>query len=66
MGGTNRQVIPATNRRAFRKPDRKALTAHCRAELESYKVPRQFRVVKALPLTATGKLERAPGFTDER
>lgn len=48
------------------EPARKALIAHCRARLETYKVPRQFRVVEALPLTATGKLERAPGLKDER
>ncbi|MAE96054.1 MAG: hypothetical protein CL910_15465 [Deltaproteobacteria bacterium] len=45
---------------------RKELAAHCRAQLEAYKVPREFRVVEALPLTATGKLERSPGFTEER
>ncbi len=47
-------------------PERKALLAHCRAQLPSYKVPRAFDVVAALPLTATGKLERSPGFEGDR
>lgn len=47
-------------------PDRKALMAHCRQHLASYKVPRSFAVVEALPLTATGKLERAPETKGER
>jgi long-chain acyl-CoA synthetase len=34
------------------------LRAHCLAELEPYKVPREFVVVDALPRTATGKLQR--------
>ncbi|MBW2397294.1 MAG: acyl--CoA ligase [Deltaproteobacteria bacterium] len=40
-------------------PDRKALMAHCRQHLSTYKVPRKFEIVDSLPLTATGKLERA-------
>jgi len=47
-------------------PDRKALMAECREQLASYKVPRQFEIVESLPLTATGKLERAPGLGGER
>ncbi len=47
-------------------PDRKTLMTHCRAQLASYKIPRSFDVVEALPLTATGKLERAPEFEGER
>ena len=39
-------------------PDRKQLSAHCREHLPAYKVPREFRVVDALPQTATGKLQR--------
>ncbi len=39
-------------------PDRKALMAHCRTHLATYKVPRQFDVVDSLPLTPTGKLAR--------
>lgn len=40
-------------------PDRKTLMAHCRRHLATYKVPRKFDIVAGLPLTATGKLERA-------
>jgi long-chain acyl-CoA synthetase len=40
-------------------PSRQVLAAHCRAALPGYKVPREFRVVAALPRTATGKLARA-------
>jgi long-chain acyl-CoA synthetase len=47
-------------------PDRKALQAFCRDRLPSYKVPREFRLVAALPLTRTGKLERTPGFQGKR
>jgi long-chain acyl-CoA synthetase len=36
----------------------KSLAAHCRDRLASYMVPREFRVVDALPLTATGKVAR--------
>jgi acyl-CoA synthetase (AMP-forming)/AMP-acid ligase II len=39
-------------------PARAELAAHCRARLPAYKVPREFRVVDALPHTATGKLAR--------
>jgi long-chain acyl-CoA synthetase len=34
------------------------LSAHCRTQLASYMVPREFRRVDALPLTATGKVAR--------
>jgi len=40
-------------------PARAELVAHCRASLPGYKVPREFRVVDALPRTATGKLSRS-------
>lgn len=39
-------------------PARGALVAACRERLPSYKIPREFRIVDALPLTATGKLAR--------
>jgi len=34
------------------------LMRHCRGWLPAYKIPREFRVVDALPLTETGKLRR--------
>jgi acyl-CoA synthetase (AMP-forming)/AMP-acid ligase II len=40
-------------------PARAALLAGCRRALPSYKIPREFRIVAALPLTATGKLARS-------
>jgi long-chain acyl-CoA synthetase len=39
-------------------PTSRALSAHCRAALARYKVPVEFRVVTALPLTASGKVKR--------
>jgi long-chain acyl-CoA synthetase len=39
-------------------PSQKELSAYCREMLPTYKVPRQFRLVEALPMTATGKLKR--------
>jgi len=39
-------------------PTRAELTAHCRARLPAYKIPREFNVVESLPETATGKLAR--------
>ncbi len=39
-------------------PSAKALTEHCREHLPAYKIPRQFRIVAALPHTPTGKLQR--------
>jgi fatty-acyl-CoA synthase len=42
-------------------PSAEALVAHCAASLAAYKVPRDFRFVDAaaLPLTTTGKLQKA-------
>lgn len=41
-----------------RPPDARGLGAHCRAALARYKVPVEFRIVRALPLTASGKVKR--------
>jgi fatty-acyl-CoA synthase len=51
-------VIVLVDRASF---SAEALTAHCRASLSAFKVPRRFRVVPmdALPLTTTGKVHRA-------
>jgi len=46
-------------------PERKSLAAFCREQLPSYKVPREFRIVEQLPLTATGKLARVAQETEE-
>jgi len=35
------------------------LVAHCRARLQSYKLPVAFRFVNELPRNATGKVDRA-------
>ena len=42
-------------------PTAEALTAHCAEHLAAYKVPREFRFAAAgaLPLTTTGKLQKA-------
>ena len=43
------------------RPSAEALIAHCAERLAAYKVPREFRFVAAgaLPLTTTGKLQKA-------
>ena len=41
------------------RPTLESLTAHCRAALTGYKVPRTFDLVEALPHTPGGKLDRA-------
>jgi long-chain acyl-CoA synthetase len=51
------EIVPED---ASSPPTRKELGDHCRALLPGYKVPREFRIVDALPLTPTGKLRRAP------
>lgn len=43
---------------AARAPDKRELTAHCRARLAPYKIPRDFTPVEALAMTPTGKLRR--------
>ena len=49
------EVVPAD---PGSPPTRAALAAFCRERLPAYKVPREFRVVAALPETVTGKLAR--------
>jgi O-succinylbenzoic acid--CoA ligase len=41
-----------------RPPGDAELAAHCRASLALFKVPVEFRVVAALPVTASGKVRR--------
>lgn len=48
-------VVP---RDVHRPPATRELAAHCRAALARYKVPVEFRIVDALPLTASGKVKR--------
>jgi fatty-acyl-CoA synthase len=48
-------VVPAGSR----DPDPAELTAHCRDRLSSFKVPRSWRVVDELPMTASAKVQRA-------
>lgn len=45
-------------------PDKRELSRHCREQLAAYKVPREFCVVEALAMTATGKLRRARASED--
>ncbi|MTD13918.1 AMP-binding protein [Nakamurella sp. YIM 132087] len=39
-------------------PDPDAVIAHCRTQLNRYKVPKEVRIVEQLPLTVLGKLDR--------
>ena len=39
--------------------DKRELLLHCRERLETYKIPREFRAVESLAMTATGKVRRA-------
>ncbi|MCZ2828844.1 class I adenylate-forming enzyme family protein [Modestobacter sp. VKM Ac-2986] len=48
-------VVPAGDR----DPSPAELTAHCRDRLAPFKVPRSWRVVDALPMTASAKVQRA-------
>jgi long-chain acyl-CoA synthetase len=38
---------------------RASILAHCRRRLAAYMIPRQIRIVAALPMTATGKISRS-------
>ena len=49
------EIVP---RQPDAPPDRKSLLGHCRLRLARYKIPREFSLVDALPLTPTGKLKR--------
>lgn len=49
------EVVPAD---PAHPPQRSELVAHCRAELPTYKIPRELRIVTALEHTVTGKLKR--------
>lgn len=51
-------VADVVARDPARPPEAKALAAHCRGALARFKVPVEFRIVRALPLTASGKLKR--------
>jgi fatty-acyl-CoA synthase len=48
-------VVPAGSR----DPSPAELTAHCRDRLSPFKVPRSWRVVDELPMTASAKVQRA-------
>ncbi|MGY1652601.1 class I adenylate-forming enzyme family protein [Geodermatophilus sp. SYSU D01119] len=48
-------VVPA----AGRDPDPEDLARHCREGLSPFKVPRRWRVVDDLPMTASAKVQRA-------
>jgi O-succinylbenzoic acid--CoA ligase len=49
-------VVP---RRVAEPPAAEALADHCRAHLARFQVPRRWRIVAALPRTASGKVARA-------
>ena len=51
-------VVPRAGEPRGPDGDRGALEAHCRASLESYKVPRAFLVLDDLPRTHLGKVDR--------
>jgi long-chain acyl-CoA synthetase len=49
------EIVPAD---PAAPPQIPALVAHCRRSLASYKVPLEFRLVAAIPLTPSGKVQR--------
>ncbi|MBC8100554.1 MAG: 2-succinylbenzoate-CoA ligase, partial [Armatimonadetes bacterium] len=52
------QVVAAVMLHPATNVTPEALIAFCRTLLAGYKTPRQLRIVDALPLTASGKIER--------
>jgi fatty-acyl-CoA synthase len=52
-------VVPrALNQPPDRQPEPAALAAWCRERLAPYEVPKRWRLVAELPLTAAGKVRR--------
>ena len=49
------EIVPSD---LSKPPKISALAAHCRASLARYKVPVEFRMVGAVPLTPSGKIQR--------
>jgi long-chain acyl-CoA synthetase len=49
------EIVP---RDRLQPPEVSALAAHCRAFLARYKIPLEFRMVEAVPLTPSGKIQR--------
>jgi fatty-acyl-CoA synthase len=52
------EVMAWVRLRAGAAPDESTLTAHCRARLASYKLPRYWRFVDSFPMTVTGKIQK--------
>jgi fatty-acyl-CoA synthase len=53
------EIVVAYVRPAGAPPGVDELVAHCREHLASYKRPRRWAFVDAMPLTASGKIRRA-------
>jgi o-succinylbenzoate---CoA ligase len=54
------RVVAVVKLKESMQPDAEALSAHCAAQLASFKVPREFRFTRdPLPRTAAGKLRRS-------
>jgi fatty-acyl-CoA synthase len=52
------EVVVAYVRPSGAAPDVDELVAHCREHLASFKLPRRWAFVEAMPLTASGKIRR--------
>ena len=52
------EVVVAYVRPSAAAPDVDELVAHCREHLASFKLPRRWAFVEAMPLTASGKIRR--------